>query len=309
MDLDLPDGLTARPLTPDDLDEVVGLLRRSEERFFGESFADRADLASEWASPGADDLATATLGIAEGGRLVAWATAVTGDHGTVVIDQPWCGRGLGTTLTRWTEEVVARRGKETVRQGVPERDTAGAELMVELGYAEDWDGWSLRLDEGDTIAHRELPDGIEVRGFEPADAGAAHEVIEDAFSEWTTRPRATFEEWRAEMLEREGSDIRCHRLAVADDRVVGASIVHDSEDTAWVHQLAVHRDFRGQGIAQELLATSFEASRERGVPRAALVTDARTGALDLYTSLGMKVITTWTVYAKPLSPTGPGATA
>jgi ribosomal protein S18 acetylase RimI-like enzyme len=134
-------------------------------------------------------------------------------------------------------------------------------------------------------------------------------VIEDAFGEWITRDRTTLEEWTVENLQREGGNLAHHRVAVADGEVVGASIVHDSGDTAWVYQLAVHRDFRGRGIAQELLAASFEAARERGVPRAALSTDARTGALGLYEGLGMHVVATWNVWGKQLSPTGPDATS
>lgn len=294
-------------MTRDDLDAAVDLLRSAETRFHGEPFVDRADIASEWASPAAD-LPTASLGVLDADRLVAWAE-VSYDRSMIVVDAAHHGRGIGTALTQWSERLLAGHGKEAARHTVPENDTAGRAVMEELGYSVAWTGWSLRLDEGDVIARRPLPEGVEVRTFDLADAEATHAVIEDAFAEWITRPRTTFEEWRIENLEREGSDPSHHRIAVADGEVVGASVVHDSGDTAWVYQLAVRRDVRGRGIAQELLATSFAGARERGVPRAALGTDTRTGALGLYESLGMRVVATWNVWSRSLSPTGPDATS
>jgi mycothiol synthase len=81
---------------------------------------------------------------------------------------------------------------------------------------------------------------------------------------------------------------------------VGACVVHDSETTAWVHQLAVREDHRGHGIGQELLARAFEAGRARGLPVVELSTDTRTGALGLYERLGMRIVVEFTSWRKEL---------
>ena len=54
-------------------------------------------------------------------------------------------------------------------------------------------------------------------------------------------------------------------------------------------------------MAQQLLADAYAAARARGLPHAGLSTDTRTGALDLYLRLGMRVLftsattTSWTL--------------
>ena len=98
-------------------------------------------------------------------------------------------------------------------------------------------------------------------------------------------------------------------VATHDGEIVGVSVVHDCGDASWVHQLAVRRDRRGLGLAQELLAASFEASRGRGRPRSMLGTDSRTGALGLYERLGMRPLATFRVWEKPLSPSARDATS
>ncbi|MGH3457685.1 GNAT family N-acetyltransferase [Aeromicrobium sp.] len=304
---DLPADLTARPLTPDDIDAVVELMRRNEESLFGESFIDRADVSAEWALP-TTDLVTGSCGVAADGVLVACAE-ISRNRGYVTVDRAHTGRGLGTALTRWTERALATRGNATAQQVVLEPDTAAARLLEERGYALSWTSWVLRMDDGHAIAHRALPDGVQVRTFELADAEAVHAVVEDAFSAWIGRERTTLDEWSIENLDREGGDPSHHRVATNDGEVVGASIVHDSDDTAWVYQLAVRGDHRGMGIGQELMAASFEAARARGVARAALGTDSRTGALGLYERLGMRVQATMHVWERPLSPSEPDATS
>ena len=69
---DLPAGLADRPLTVDDLDAVVDLMRHTEETFYGEPFVDRADVSAEWALP-TSDLATGSCGVTADGVLVGCA--------------------------------------------------------------------------------------------------------------------------------------------------------------------------------------------------------------------------------------------
>jgi mycothiol synthase len=67
-----------------------------------------------------------------------------------------------------------------------------------------------------------------------------------------------------------------------------------------VSHLAVDRAHRRRGVAQQLLADAYAAARERGVSDAGLSTDTRTGALDLYVRLGMRVKFTLDNWRRPL---------
>ena len=57
-------------------------------------------------------------------------------------------------------------------------------------------------------------------------------------------------------------------------------------------------------MAQQLLAEAYAAARDRGLPHAGLSTDTRTGALDLYLRLGMRVLFSLDNYELDLSGAG-----
>lgn len=61
----------------------------------------------------------------------------------------------------------------------------------------------------------------------------------------------------------------------------------------YVSRLATRQDQRHRGLAQALLADAFGVARAHGATRATLSTDSRTGALDLYLRVGMRVESTW----------------
>jgi ribosomal protein S18 acetylase RimI-like enzyme len=158
----------------------------------------------------------------------------------------------------------------------------------------------MRLDPTTPIAGRELPAGYAVRPFTLADAEAVYNVVLDAFGEWESSPQRSFADWRAHILDRPHVDPSAFRVATHEGEVVGAAIVFDSADEAWVAQLAVAKPHRGRGVAQQLLAETYAAARARGIPHAGLSTDTRTGALDLYRRLGMRVLFTLKNYELPL---------
>ncbi len=107
--------------------------------------------------------------------------------------------------------------------------------------------------------------------------------------------RASFEDWAATTVRRPGAQPWQLRVVEHDGVVVGASFtILDSQGAGYVHQLAVERTHRGQGLAQALLADAFGRARERGATRSELSTDSRTGALDLYLKVGMEVTQVWT---------------
>jgi mycothiol synthase len=62
--------------------------------------------------------------------------------------------------------------------------------------------------------------------------------------------------------------------------------------------LAVAREHRGLGLGRALLQQAFALFHGRGKSSAGLSTDSRTGALELYEHLGMRVVRSYTHHAK-----------
>ena len=283
------DDLVAGPLSLDDVRPLLGLFHAYDRRFFGEPLMDAEDLHSDLADPELD-LARDTLGLRTGdGTLVAGAFVSPSGHLEAQVADGWETVGRRERLVGFGERRGRERGLEAVSQFVAEADDGGAAWLLDRGYAHHHTAWILRLDPQTPIRGRELPPGYAVRPFLPTDAEAAYAVILQAFGEWDTGPERSFASWRAATLGRPNVDPAAFRVATYDGEVVGACTVFDGGDEAWVAQLAVIREHRGRGLAQQLLADAYAAARERGLPYAGLATDTRTGALDLYQRLGMRV--------------------
>ena len=294
----LPDGLASRPLTMTDVDAVAILWMACEQHFFGEVFVDRADVVSAWSSPSMD-VATDSLGVFDAGELVG--VVLLDQHQlSVDVSPTHLGRGLGEAMVEWGEGLASARGTADVAQEIPGPDLAAARILAARGYVHSHTSWILRMPEGSPLIHHPIPDDVTIRGFIAADAEPTYRVIEDAFSGWPGRSRRSFEEWRIQNLQREGTDPSHFFVATVGEDVVGACVVHDSGTTAWVHQVAVDEARRGQGIGQQLLAEAFEAGRRRGLPIGELSTDTRTGAVGLYERLGMHVVVEFTNWRNDL---------
>ena len=285
------ENLIRHPLVPTDVAAVLALVNAYDVAHFGEPMVDLQDLQAEWQTPG-HDLSTGSLGVWDGDRLVAAATLDRRGRVEVFVAAAYQGAGLEDELFDAMEGEARRRDLPAVDVFVADRDTAGAARVRDRGYALHHTSWILQLAPDTPIAGRALPAGYAVRPFRFEDAEEAFAVVAEAFGEWMTGPPRTFADWDAAVLRRPGVDTSAFRVATFADRLVGVCVVFDGADEAWVSQLAVNREHRGRGVAQQLLAQAYGAARERGLAAGGLSTDTRTGALELYLRLGMRVLHT-----------------
>ncbi len=301
---DLPHGLTTRPLEKTDAGAVHRLMAAQEMADIGEVAIEEADIVSDWARP-SHDLGSRSVGVLDGDELVAYAELMGVDRADTAVAPSHRGRGIGTWLAHWLQDLGRRVGSPVIGMPVPQGSPADR-LLEQLGYRVRWTSWVLKLPEGATIPERELPAGHVVRTARPDELRAAHDVLEDAFLEWSVREREAFEDFEAATTGRPGFEPWNLRVAV-DDRgtVVGVSLVlvSDNGTTGYVDRLAVRRDQRGRGLAQALLVDSFAQARAHGTTTSELSTDSRTGALGLYERVGMVTTSIWVNRAIDLDPT------
>jgi ribosomal protein S18 acetylase RimI-like enzyme len=289
----LPAGLTTRPLKKSESRALFDLIAAQQRHDTGTVDIEEADLISDWALPGYD-VEASTIGVHDGEQLIAYAEHMRGDRVDAAVHPDHLGRGIGTWLAAWLREHARSRGATIIGMPVPE-GSAGDRLLASLGYRIRWTSWALALPEGKEIEHRELPDGYAVGEARPEDYVALHDVLEDAFLEWSERERESFEAFTAMVLQRPGFEPWNAR--VVTDRaggVVAAAIVFLSETgTAYISRLGTRQDQRNRGLAQALLVDSFAAGREHGAKVFELSTDSRTGALGLYEKVGMVTTSVW----------------
>jgi ribosomal-protein-alanine N-acetyltransferase len=115
------------------------------------------------------------------------------------------------------------------------------------------------------------------------DVPVAHEIDKSSF----TLP------WPERSLRFEVSNNPVARCWVAelDGRVVGMLVLWMIIDEAHIATLAIHPDFRRQGIAEQLLVTALEKANEEGAQSALLeVRAGNEAAQALYQKYGFEVV-------------------
>lgn len=300
----LPGGLTTRPLHKTDARAVFELMAAQEREDIGVVSIEEADIVSDWARP-SHDLGARSVGVLDGETMVAYAELIGADRADTSVLPSHRGRGIGTWLAHWLQDLGRRVGSTVVGMPVPQ-GSPGDRLLEELGFRVRWTSWVLTLPAGAAIPDRELPAGHLIRTAQPGELRAAHDVLEDAFLEWSERERESFEDFRAATTGRPGFEPWNLRVAL-DPRgeVVGVSLVlvSDNGTTGYVDRLAVRSDRRHQGLAQALLVDSFALARSHGTTTSELSTDSRTGALGLYEKVGMVADQIWVNRGIDVAPT------
>ena len=294
LSLQLPEGLSQRPLDTADAAAVTAVMAAQELQDVGEVFTEEADIIADWQKP-SYDVRGNTVGVFESERLVAYAEFVGGDQGYAAVHPAYCGQGIGTELARWMQEKARLAGSSLVGMSTP-LGSPGDVLLEQLGYGVRWTSWELTLPEGRRIERQSMPDGYAIRTAVEAEYESVWAVLEDAFLEWSDRERHSFDDFAAGVWLRPGFAPWNLRVAVDPEGVtVGVAfvILSDEGATAYVQKLAVRKDHRGLGLARALLADAFELGRAHGASTSVLDTDSRTGALGLYEKVGMEVTSVW----------------
>lgn len=290
--MDLPDGLTTRPLTVGDAAAVTAILAAEQLRDLGEVSVEEADVVADWRRP-SFDMAGRTLGVLDGEELVGCAELSGPDRAHAGVMPDHHGRGIGTFLAGWLRERALSVGSTVVGMPVPQ-GSPGDRLLESLGYHVRWTSWLLALPEGRQVDPQPLPQGYRVREGAQGDHRTLWAVVEDAFLEWSVRERQSFEDFSAQVMGRPGFEPWNLRVVEGEDgEIVGAAVVFRTGDVGYVDKVAVRRDRRGLGLGRALLADAFARAREHGATRSELATDSRTGALGLYRRVGMEVTAVW----------------
>jgi len=210
--------------------------------------------------------------------------------------------GIGSALRAWTEARARELGFPDVGESKTDADVAAKALFLSNGYEPTYTSWMIRKPLDGPPARPDPPPGIEIRSYEDRDARTAHRVIDAAFCEWPGRNPDPFESW-ANVLRHPAFAPELSPLAFEGGELVGVLIGYDYPEAGegWIQQLATEANHRHRGIATALLGTAFTSFRERGRTRAGVSTDSRTGALDLYERVGMRVERSYTRYTKRLT--------
>ena len=302
----LPAGYSARPAELTDLDAVVDLLKATDRADAGVEDPVREHLLFAWERQSSFSLERDTrLVLAADGTPAAYAN-VEGSHPETSLEV-WVrvhpdhrGRGLGSALLDWGEAFAHERSPElpVLRDAIPHADAAARDLLERRAFTHVRTFWHMLLDLDGPIEDVPTLDGVEIRRYQhPSDVRTLYDVLDEAFREhWGTEPYP-YDDHEREMAM---WDRDLAWLAVADDRVVAATLGTWVEGSGWVDVLGVLEPWRRKGVGRALLLKQFGMFAARGAPTVALNVDSGndTGAPSLYASAGMRVHRAWDVFEK-----------
>ncbi len=147
--MQIPAGLTARPLEFADAAAVTDVIAAQELHDVGEVVIEEADIVGDWQRPGFD-VGSSDIGVFDGDRLVAYAEVGYADRGDAAVHPDYRNRGLGTQLALWMQDKAREKGKPVIGMPVPQ-GSPGDQLLEALGYRVRWTSWALQLPAGATV--------------------------------------------------------------------------------------------------------------------------------------------------------------
>ncbi|MCU1518930.1 MAG: family N-acetyltransferase [Pseudarthrobacter sp.] len=243
-------------------------------------------------------------------------------HGFGCVDPAWQRRGVGAALLRWLEERARQRfaddssGSGTrhvprLRIGTEQQHGHQARLLESAGYTvvRYFNEMHRPLDQPMPAAG--LAGGLELAGLAPELHEAVRRAHNDAFRDhWGSEPRDE-ESWSFTLTHPHARpDLSAVVLDSSTGEVAGYQLAsHDPEAAAqrgiregYTELLGVRRDYRGRGIARALLAEAIGRFTAAGMDVASLDVDSEnpTGALNLYTKMGYRAVSTSMAWDKTL---------
>ena len=287
--------LTTRPPRPDEAQAVTDLIVACDVAEFGQPDFELDDLLTDWHMPGFD-LERDAVVVADGERIVAYASFVRGDYVDVYVHPDHRNAGIGKALLEWSERRALERmppGEEIrVGQVITTGETGARRLLEKRGYEPVRTYWRMTMQLADSPPPPAWPEGVVVRTFDQErDTRAVYALVQDAFGDNERQTAESFEEWQAFMIDRDAFEPGLWFIAESNGEIVGCVLCPNYEDEGWIRQLAVSRDWRRRGLGTALLRQAMSEFHRRGRRELGLVVDSwnRTGAKDLYERAGMIV--------------------
>jgi mycothiol synthase len=223
----------------------------------------------------------------------------------------WRGRGIGTAMLHWAEgrirllaAAALPRARFEFAANASSTEREATALLLHEGYRAAYTVVEMGLDLSVPAPVGLLPPGIDVRPALPEHYLLIAASIDEAYRQEYEGGRFQEDFDPADYAVHLGAakhDPTLWQVAWAGDCVVGQVLSIIKDGRAEVFEVSVRPVWRRQGLARALLTRALLTLRRRGVDviRVGTVSEFRTRAIDLYHSVGFRVLKEFPRYRKP----------
>lgn len=304
MTMTLPEGLTMRPPTMDDLKIVHEFYLAHDLEVYGEEDMTLTDLHMYWTAPTHDLARDQRLVFDQSGQLLANLYLDQEQHAKFFIDvlvrTTYRDVRLGNALLQlgevWARERMVQaepRVRITLNARASSNDQGALERYARMGMQEIRRFWEMAIELNETPSAPEWPEGVVLRPFvRERDARAVFETMDTAFQDHWGHMSGNFEAWQHRKFDRANFDASLWFIAWEGHQVAGSALcTRDNHNGGWINTLGVLRPWRRQGLGLALLRHAFCEFYRRGLRKASLGVDSQnlTGATRLYKQAGMTI--------------------
>jgi mycothiol synthase len=296
--------------TQNDINEVLALMLRCDQRDVGMPDSDLNDLKADWERVDlAQDawLAIDKHNVLQGygivspradGKYIAVYDAPGAEDSDLFLSLTVLCEGRARSLLKGKSDPEKRVIVAYISASVSHQK----QVLADAGYHITKHLFNLHRDLVGDFPAPVWPVGVTLRTVVPgADDRALHAIIQDAFAK-PGRKEQSFEEWQAYMMHpgRFISDLWF--LLEKEGELIGCVLCFDYTDLGWVRQLAVRADQRGAGLGRMLLQQALHVFKERGYPKAGLAVESENAsALQLYESVGLHEVVHLNEFSKKIT--------
>ena len=312
----LPEGFVARAPRMEELEAVVAMIAVCDIADTGEQDYSKEELRDDWQREHFNLAANARIVLNPQGDVVGYIDVCYFRGGMFINPNGntlpvYRSSGIEQYLYQWAEYHArefalaekASGGLEIERMWTLSTSEHVNALLEKQGFGVVRREVEMEIEMEQEPAAPQWPNGINVRTLVVVnDAQNIHRIIQDSFSVLTGHCYQPFEQWEADAIHRNDFDPTLVFVAEAAGEIVGVAMGYNSESGGWIRQVAVERQWRGRGIALQLIRTVLGEFYRRGTRKVGLSVDPQnvTGALRVYERAGMHVRRQYYTYDRKL---------
>ncbi len=250
--------------TMQNLEEVLQFMNHCDIEEYGEPDTSREDFEELWSE--IDLKQDAWIARDDQRNLTGYASVREGHTSffqELYVLMHLSPKGLENELLRLCEDRV--RQLLAVNQSIEKSSTTGyavtvnhrlQQLYENSGYARHNYHYHMQIDFTEPYPPPLWPDRYRLEPYKVEDEQELYHLIETTF-DWTGHTMPSIESWRNALFRGGRYDPKLFVLLRDGTRLIGAALSYLEEQGGWIRQLAVNKDYQGEGLGGLLLQHMF----------------------------------------------------